>query len=420
MQAMLLLTNRLMRQKKKAGSLAFFYPLSCSKLLLIFWLFICLLGCEPRLEQWPEQQLMDKAQQGNGAAALILAKKREQQGDLHSALNWYQKAVAAGLTDELKALIELKQKQDGFLVAAGYLEQYLQRLQNLNAAEAELAAEFGLWQYAHSSAQSPMQLNSSCRVTLQPVVQSKAGSRQWQHLLQQWQQDPQFSSLAVCFLPETRVNSTELQCSYQPEQRIQCHYPVLMPQVAEGQFSQLLVVAGEGKANYNNGIVQLAETSSFEVFRHEFAHILGFIDEYSLSSAVAEAECNSNTIRPNLLTDTTQLRLYLQHWQLDQHDIQLHPVESCDNAGKQAYAPVQAMSFMRSHEAEVPDLYIELMQKVLAQPEQIMPVQYFYAYLARQQQDWKSWWLLMGLAAKHGYPDAEQALQEAKITPTAP
>jgi len=110
MQALLLLTNRLMRQKKKAGSLAFFYPLSCSKLLLIFWLFICLFGCEPALEHLPEQQLMDEAQRGNGAAAVILAKKREQQDDSLAALNWYQKAVDAGLTNELAALIALKQK----------------------------------------------------------------------------------------------------------------------------------------------------------------------------------------------------------------------------------------------------------------------------------------------------------------------
>ncbi|MCA1931652.1 hypothetical protein [Rheinheimera sp.] len=409
-----------MRQKKKAGSLAFFYPLSYSKLVLIFWLFICLSGCEPALEQWPEQRLMDEAQHGNGAAALILAKKREQQGDLQAALNWYQKAVDAGFTNELTALISLKQKRDGFLAAASYLEQHLQQQQSLNAAEADLAADFGLWQYLHNSVQSPIHSNTSCSLTLQPVVQSRAGSSRLKLLLQQWRQDPQFSSLAVCFLPEKRVNSTDLQCSYQPGQRIQCQYQVLMPQVAQGGFNQLLLVAGEGKANYNNGIVQLAESSSYQVFRHEFAHILGFIDEYSLATPVAEAECSSDVIRPNLLTDKTQLDLYLKHWRLEQQDIELHPVDSCINAGKQAYAPVKTMSFMRSHEAEVPGLYFALMQQVLAQPEQIMPVQYFYAYLARQQQDWQSWRILMQLAANQGYPDAKQALQQAEAIPTAP
>jgi cbb3-type cytochrome oxidase cytochrome c subunit len=56
---------------------------------------------------------------------------------------------------------------------------------------------------------------------------------------------------------------------------------------------------------------------------------------------------------------------------------------------------------------------------VLAQPELIMPVQYFYAYLARQQQDWQSWSLLMQLAAKQGYPDAQESIEKAVI-PTAP
>ncbi len=416
MQALHLLINRLMRLNKKSRFSGFF---RLKNTLAILWL-CCLFGCEPVLEHWPEQQLMDEAQQGNGAAAVILAKRRETQGDSQAALNWYQKAVDAGLTNELTALIALKQKQDGFLAAAGYLEQYLQQQQSLNAAEADLAADYGLWHYAQSPAYSALNSNSSCSLTLQPVVQSKAGSRQLQLLQQQWQQDPQFSSLSVCFLPEKRINSTDLQCGYQSGQRIRCQYQVLMPYVAQGGFSQLLVVAGEGNANYNNGIVQLAESSSFEVFRHEFAHILGFIDEYSLSEQVAEAECNSDKIRPNVLTDKSQLKVYLEHWQLEQQDIHLHPVDSCSKAGKQAYAPVNNLSFMRSHEAEVPHLYFNLMQKVLAQPELIMPVQYFYAYLARQQQDWQSWRLLMEQAAKQGYPDAKHSLQEVSAIPTAP
>lgn len=411
-----LLNNRQMLLDKKSRFSGFFI----FKNVLTLWLLYSLVGCEPALEHLPEQQLMDKAQQGHGAAALLLAKKREQQGDFPAALNWYQKALDAGLTNELAALLALKRRQDGFLATASYLEHRLQQQQTVNVAEADLAADYGLWHYAQSPAYFASNSNSSCSLTLQPVVQSKAGSRQLQLLQQQWQQDPQLSSLPVCFLPEKRMNSTDLQCSYQAGQRIQCQYQVLTPDVAQGGFSQLLVVAGEGTANYNNGIVQLAESSSFEVFRHEFAHVLGFIDEYSLNTEVAQAECRSDKIRPNLLTDKTQLDLYLQHWQLQRHEIQLQPVESCNKAGVQAFVPVATMSFMRSHEAEVPELYFKLMQKVLAQPELIMPVQYFYAYLARQEQDWYHWRLLMDQAAKQGYPDAQHLLQEASAIPTAP
>lgn len=416
MPAQLLFIKHLMLCRKKSRFSGFFLL----KYSPVVWLLCCLLGCEPALEQLSEQQLMNEAQQGNGAAAVLLAKKREQQGDHSSALNWYQKALDAGHTNELAALLLVKQRQDGFLAAASYLEQHLQQQQSLNAAESDLAAYYGLWQYAQSLSYSVSESALSCSLTLQPVVQSEAGSRQLQLLQQEWQQDPQLSSLSVCFLPEKRVNSTDLQCSYQAGQRIQCQYQVLMSDVAKGSFNQLLVVAGEGNANYNNGIVQLSERSSFKVFRHEFAHILGFIDEYSLSAQVAEAECSSDKIRPNLLTDQNQLEFYLKHWQLELHQVQLEPVDSCIKAGKQAYAPVNTLSFMRSHEAEVPALYFELMQKVLAQPELIMPVQYFYAYLARQQQDWQSWRLLMEQAAKQGYPDAKESIQKAAAIPTAP
>ncbi len=405
-----------MRLTKKSQFSGFF---TLKNPLTILW-FCFLAGCEPALEHLPEQQLMDKAQQGNGAAAVLLAKKREQQADFPAALNWYQKAIDAGFTHELTSLIALKKQQEGFLAAAGYLKHYLQQQQGLNSAETNLAADYGLWQYVQSPIEVTSNSHSSCSLTLQPVVQSKAGSSRLQWLLQQWQQDPQLSVLSVCFLPELRVNSTDLQCSHQSGQRIQCQYQVLMQQVAQGSFTQLLVVAGEGNANYNNGIVQLSESSSFEVFRHEFAHILGFIDEYSLNAEVAQVECNNDKIRPNLLTDEKQLQFYLKHWQLEPHQMQLYPVDSCNQAGKQAYAPVKTLSFMRSHEAEVPDLYVELMQKVLTRPELIMPVQYFYAYLARQQQDWHSWKLLMEQAAKQGYPDAQESMQKTTVTPTAP
>jgi hypothetical protein len=405
-----------MRLTKKSQFSGFF---TLKNPLTILW-FCFLAGCEPALEHLPEQQLMDKAQQGNGAAAVLLAKKREQQADFPAALNWYQKAIDAGFTHELSSLIALKKQQEGFLAAAGYLKHYLQQQQGLNSAETNLAADYGLWQYVQSPIEVTSNSHSSCSLTLQPVVQSEAGSNRLMSLLQQWQQDPQLSALSVCFLPELRVNSTDLQCSHQSGQRIQCQYQVLMQQVAQGSFTQLLVVAGEGNANYNNGIVQLSESSSFEVFRHEFAHILGFIDEYSLNAEVAQVECNNDKIRPNLLTDEKQLQFYLKHWQLEPHQVQLYPVDSCNQAGKQAYAPVKTLSFMRSHEAEVPDLYVELMQKVLTRPELIMPVQYFYAYLARQQQDWHSWKLLMEQAAKQGYPDAQESMQKTTVTPTAP
>jgi hypothetical protein len=386
----------------------------------MFLLCSSLLGCEPALEQLPEQQLMHKAQQGNAGAAQLLAVKRQQSGELDAALNWHHIALQQGATDQLEVFLQLKQRQHGFLATASYLEQYLKRYPALMASKADLVASYGLWsESAHKSVSGP-QLASSCAITFQPVVQAMAGSIQLQKLQQSWRNDPQLSSLTVCFLPEIRVKSTDLQCSYQQGQRIQCQYDHLQQLVAQGHFTQLLVVAGAGGASYNNGILQLAENSSYSVFRHEFAHVLGFIDEYSLTAAVAKMECNSMKIWPNLLLDKSQLDSYLQHWQLKPEEVQLSPVESCEAAGLQAYAPVPQVSLMRSHEAQLPALYLKLMQKALNQPQLIMPVQYFYAYLARQKQDGYNWQKLMEKAAVQGYPDALEAIEDAAASPTAP
>ncbi len=84
-----------MRLTKKSQFSGFF---TLKNPLTILW-FCFLAGCEPALEHLPEQQLMDKAQQGNGAAAVLLAKKREQQADFPAALNWYQKAIASNGED---------------------------------------------------------------------------------------------------------------------------------------------------------------------------------------------------------------------------------------------------------------------------------------------------------------------------------
>lgn len=64
MQALLQLINRLMQLNKKSRFSGFFI----FKRILFILMIAYLSGCEPALEHLPEQQLMDKAQQGNGAA----------------------------------------------------------------------------------------------------------------------------------------------------------------------------------------------------------------------------------------------------------------------------------------------------------------------------------------------------------------
>ena len=84
-----------------------------------------------------------------------------------------------------------------------------------------------------------------------------------------------------------------------------------------------------------------------------------------------------------------------------------------------AWRPVRTDSHMQHFELAVPALYRQIMQRQLKQSAMLMPVQYYFAYLARQQQDMQRWQLLMHQAAAFGYPAALEALEAAELSLTA-
>lgn len=377
-----------------------------------FFAFICLTACQPSSPS--QQQLMDAAKT-DPVAAVTLAQQRLIQKKDTEALNWFRQAALLGDVSALQQALKLQWQQESLLPTAYWLQQQFDS-GNVSADMLPLSTlqELGLWRYAPVKPANNTVRPESCSLTLQPVASYQAGVRHWQNLQRQWQDDPQLNQLNVCFLPLVTVDSTALACTEYNQQRIQCNYMALNTLVDSHYFSQLVVVAGKGVASYNNGIVQLPDNSSFELFRHEFMHILGFIDEYALSAAAAQEVCQSEIIRPNLIieADSTAIQRYLRHWQLSAEQLELTPVETCQNQQKTAFRVVQETNLMRFYETELPALYFELMKKVLQQPQHIMPVQYYFAYLARQQQDWLLWQKFMQHAAEHGYADAQQALSE--------
>ena len=371
-----------------------------------FFAFL-LFGCQPAINS--DNELLQQAQH-DPAAASRLAAKRLAANELQSALKWFRQAAVLGDARSLQHALQLQQRQQGKLETARWLEQQLQ--QGL-IPEAWISAvqrsELGLWQQPWQRIGEVYVADQGCSITLQPVVSQQAGVNTWQILKQQWQQDPQLSQLSVCFNAAIAVNSTVLNCSENSGSLVQCDYPVLNELVANAGFSQLLLVAGRGKASYNNGILQLPDNADLALLQHEFMHILGFIDEYQLTASAAADVCHSKVTYPNLLLNQT-IDDYLQQWQLQRSDIQLTPVDSCKMAGKQAYRVVAEANVMRSYELALPALYFRLAKQVLAKPEQIMPVQYYFAYLARQRQDWPQWQQFMQQASAMGYEDAQQAL----------
>jgi len=366
------------------------------------------------------------------------AQLAEKNGLLSQALQLYKKAAVAGDADAVAAVLRLQRPEVG--VAA--LSKWLQALPLSAEQRQPFLAELGLWQqlsaaqalqlqqqwYSTSNitgqhhrsldgewrqSQSTTSKTTSCALYLQPVLSTKQSAIQWQQLQQQWRQDAQLSSLPLCFRAPVFIDSQQLACSENNSKRIACNADALTTVVSQGQATQILVLAGQGGASYNNGWLQLPETANLPLLRHEISHLFGFIDEYPLSPVIASSECIAGRMTPNLLFSKDDLPAYLAKWQLKPVEVQLTPVDACKYTSAQAYRVVEPDSHLQHYELAMPDLYLRLIRKQLAQPEQLMPVAYYFAYLARQQQDWRGWQQMMEIAAGFGYPAAQQALAEA-------
>uniref|UniRef100_A0A486XLE7 Putative orphan protein n=1 Tax=Rheinheimera sp. BAL341 TaxID=1708203 RepID=A0A486XLE7_9GAMM len=364
-------------------------------------------ACQPTVT--PESTLMREART-DASAAMQLAKQRLASNEHQAALIWLQQAALLGDSAALQHALQLQQRQQGRLATAIWLEQQLD-LGTIEASQLNTIqrTELGLWPeptVVHVAAYHHPQ---GCKLTLQPVVSQQAGVVRWQQLLQQWQADAQLSQLPVCFSALVQINSTDLACSEQRHTLLQCRYQVLESLVQQGGFSQLLVIAGRGKASYNNGILQLPDNASLALLRHEFMHVLGFIDEYGLNATAADEVCRPGRMHPNLVLEA-DVKQHQQYWGLTQ-PLQLTAVETCQAAGRQAFRIIQADNVMRYYELALPQLYVELAQAILQRSEHLMPVQYYYGYLARQRQDWLNWQQFMQLASAMGYSDAHQALK---------
>ncbi|SNY54104.1 hypothetical protein SAMN06297280_2567 [Arsukibacterium tuosuense] len=379
---------------------------------------LLLVGCSPQKEPVSQQQLMEQAAT-KPQAAMKLAKQRLADSELNEALNWFRQAARLGDSEGLNHALELQQRLEGRLATAKWLQQVFESDQlPASAISRSQRATLGLWQSAPATVpDSGYQAAAGCNLTVQPIVSQQAGIVRWQHLKSAWATDPLLSSLPVCFNELLKVNATELSCSEHAAERISCNYGSLTEQVLAGEFSQLLIIAGQGLASYNNGIVQLPDTASLALLQHEFMHVLGFIDEYPLSHIAAEKLCHPGSFATNLLFDSTPATVaaWRQQWlpetEAASDKVKLAAVETCQAAGQQAYRVVATINPMESYQTAMPELYQQLMVRALNSPENIMPVQYYFAYLARQQQAWQQWHALMQLAAGHGYGDAVNALQ---------
>lgn len=376
-----------------------------------FFVLVLILGCQPAVMTETADEILMQQAQSDAHAANRLAAKRLASNELVAALHWLQQAAKLGDAVALNHALQLQQRLEGKLATANWLAQAVaDKALSLATVSLQQQHELGFWLQS-DKLPSVAAYNSpnGCAVTIQPLASQLAGVQRWQLLRQQWQEHKELSQLAVCFTALAHVESTLLRCTEQAEQRISCQYQPMQQLVSNADISQLLVIAGRGKASYNNGIIQLPDNASLDLLQHEFLHLLGFIDEYPLNIASAEQVCQNHKLHPNIVL-TNNIDRYLQHWQLKPSNLSLTPVDTCSAVGKQAYRIAAEINPMRFYEAKMPAIYWQLAAKALQKSEQIMPVQYYFAYLARQQQNWPLWQQFMQQASAQGYPDAQQAL----------
>lgn len=351
--------------------------------------------------------------------SLQQAKRAEQRGLPLQATRLYQQAAQQGEVAALQPLLRLHRPQIGYQ----QFELWLQQTPFNQAQLQPVLAAMGRWQQLPGVVasdyqrrwQTPALTLPDCALRIQPVVSTQISAQSWATLRQQWSADRQLSTLNLCFLPPVFVDSASLSCSEQSEQRIQCQLRPLQQLIEQYQPTQILLLSGTGLASFNNGIIQLPETASLALLRHELSHLFEFLDEYPLAAAVAKTECQVGRITPNLLFSKADLASYLRAWQLAAEQVTLTAVDTCVQVGIQAYRVVSVDSHLQHYELLMPELYLQLMHKQLQQPAKLMPVAYYFAYLARQRQDWPSWTKMMQLAAASGYPPAQAALAEATI-----
>lgn len=368
-----------------------------------FFLCIALTACHPAPELPPGALELAKAEQALHQGLTLKASE-------HLAVAIRQRNPAA-----VGRWLEIT-KDD-----LGPLQQYHQlRAWTAEPIATEHAVTLGLWRDAvvmtpeFSGAAKPVQ----CEINLQPVLSSAASVLHWQQLQSDWMASA-FASLPICFLSPVLVDSRDLACTEDVDTRITCNNALLSDLMLESRAQLLFVAAGRGRASYNNGWLQLPEQFSPALFRHEFSHALGFLDEYTLAPAVAAAECVRQDVLPNLLLSRDDAGRYAQYWGLKIEDLQLTPVESCRTQGITAWRPIRHSSHMQHYELPIPALYLQIMSQQLKRAELIMPVQYYFAYQARQQKNMQRWEIFMQRAAAFGYPPAREAIHSADVTLSA-
>ncbi len=198
---------------------------------------------------------------------------------------------------------------------------------------------------------SQPKIELQCAVTIQTVVES-------QSLLNKAKQfeaafvNSKLSGLSICFLPAQPLPELQVVCDSDIYNRIECDLNQLAQSLLKKvsinpvTYTHVLVIVDQGDANTRGGLMYLDKQDSDQVFIHELAHWLGYIDEYQIKPNQQAQLCNvakPKWIGPNLFVASKKLNKN-QVEQIASQD--LYFANTCVDTDFQAYKKYEEPSFM--------------------------------------------------------------------------
>jgi hypothetical protein len=246
---------------------------------------------------------------------------------------------------------------------------------------------------------------NQCLQRIQPFAASLATMIRADSFYRQFNNDERLASLSLCVAPPIWLPKDVLSCSddYNNKSVLGCDVRPLANIAKKRQFSHAVVVAKQGKANVQNGVMFLDIGDTYSVFVHELAHFAGFADEYPIARSMARKLCDIQRISdfspPNLVIDSPHYYAPIDtvsRWSdIDPNTI-VAKAKTCDGLSKNSYKPSRRITFMEHHDSgAIPPLYLVLWQQQLERQEAQRPISmnFFQAFHHQGDQKEAAHWL---------------------------
>lgn len=294
------------------------------------------------------QPYLVQAAKFDGASALVLARQLWRQGHYSSALQEFASALKLG---NLQA--------SHYLHHIHWFGQHIVKSAPVAQAKPESV------------------LREACVMQLQFVSTSIDGVMKASQFIQNFNSDKRLLDLPICVEQPLWVEPEHLKCQNQSSSsgRLSCDLLQLSRIVAGVNFTHLAVIGDSGKANVDNGIMYLDLADDYNVFIHELAHFVGFVDEYPLTAQMAKQVCDGQGA-PNLVfvrDDSDVQDPMLSQYMFGQQR-PLTPARTCLNHPNHAFKATEETTFMEFHDyGVIPEFYIEQWYKLLQSPQNLIP-----------------------------------------------